>query len=703
MSSRALRKAQRELEEQRKLQELQAQEEESEEEGSTMPQKKSLFAMLKDAEEDKEDHEPDEEEEDTPVPETQHIKSTSAKRKKKKSKKVKVPEPVQAQQPKAGTSKKDESKEDEIDRALKALSLTNMGVTPKTFSSDAFDPIAEELYKLICIDRQSLHASNEMRRLFGRAAMEEDAPAPAARRQQGRRAQNIGTGRNQPGLRISRANIFMQPKDTWPPGTGGGLGMDVVEKESDGVVEYRFVHSTLYQDTQRQFQTCVASMDPERLLGLEHFNPYHISTLLQVSEIVKHRGQHADSGDRLERALFSFGRAVHSTFPNKLAEGKARLDFNRPENREFWLASWMYIENLSRRATWRTVYEWAKLLLSLDPDRDPYRVHLVIDQYALRARQPQHFIELAESAFFKPKWENIPNIQYTLGLAYVQTGKAREGRTLLISAIEKNPWTTARLFQELNIDPIPPSVWGSQPRTPYEKLITELYVLRAKDIWNTPEATSLLMEVAHAAKPSSETHADGDYPIKKPLARHAILTNERSIIALLPREITSQLSSSSDPLPPDDNLPSYSPTVPRDSSSQSAMNLNQVLGEVRTLQAFFHSILPWYDASEINQPVVDPATGAQPTVEDVERRIRESGIPAHRIVENTERLRELQRWMVQHAVETEVAFEEDSEREVADEEIEELLDHLDTDEVAGIGGIGPNGERNPRVEDGEDD
>ena len=134
-------------------------------------------------------------------------------------------------------------------------------------------------------------------------------------------------------------------------------------------------------------------------------SPYHISTLLQVSEIAKQERDHTTAGDLLERALFSFGRAVHSSFASNLAQGKVRLDFRRPENREFWLAVNRYVVNLSMRATWRTVFEWAKLLLSLDPAGDPYRICLVIDQYALRARQPQQFLDLCAVEPFSSLWK----------------------------------------------------------------------------------------------------------------------------------------------------------------------------------------------------------------------------------------------------------------------------------------------------------
>ena len=48
--------------------------------------------------------------------------------------------------------------------------------------------------------------------------------------------------------------------------------MEVVERRSDGSVEYRFIHNMTYQSVQRQFETCVASMDPERMIQLLHFN-----------------------------------------------------------------------------------------------------------------------------------------------------------------------------------------------------------------------------------------------------------------------------------------------------------------------------------------------------------------------------------------------------------------------------------------------
>lgn len=671
MSARALRKLQRELEEKKQLEQLAAENDEDdeseEEQPAARPAKASMFAMLGgDDDEDDDDDEkeepretseaPEESEEEAPKPKASTAKRNKKKKKKKaKAAKQAIDTPTNEQSASSGL--------DEIDLALQSLKVSKSGDPGKSAAETAADAAAQELYKLLAVDTQGLHAQNEMRKLFGRAALENRADdEPAGRGRRGRGAQQLGlaqavAARNMPGgqglasLGLRR-NIFIQGKEEWPRATSGGLGMEIVEKRADGTVEYRFIHSTAYQDVQRQFESCVASMDPNRLVQLLQFNPYHISTLLQVSEIAKQERDHATSGDLLERALFSFGRSIHSTFSNNLSQGKARLDFRRPENREFWLAAWRYIANLGMRATWRTVYEWAKLLLSLDPENDPYCVRLVIDQFAVRGRQQQDFISLAQNDFFKKRWADLPNIQMTLGLVQVQASERSKGQQKLYTAIGKYPWVAARLFQELEVNDIPPGVWGKQPRTPHEHLMTELYVIRAKDIWNTPEAKNLLVEVASAVQVSG-TADPADDAITRDMARHTILTDNPALIGAVPRSLSSQVKSTSDPLPPNDNLASYDPTPSRTSRQREGQTVEEMREEYSNLRAFFQSLMPWFQAREGDQgeqrgtEQQDGAPPLDPEVRDEEvvRRMVEQGIPFQEFWERTQRYEQLQNQM----------------------------------------------------------
>lgn len=290
MSSRALRRAQRELEERQireKLAEEEQDDEESEEEVATKSNAKpSLFAMLGDGDDDEgSENEADQPQADSDVAEEANVvtapTSKPFKQSKKKKKKAKA-KSKGADVEKSATVVKSSSGLDEIDQALLALNLAPKG--QKGTATDQHDSAVSEekkqLFAALSVDTQHLHAANEMKKLFGRAALQnvedEAQPRQRGRGQQGGIAAAIA-GRNAPGNRNLasiglRRNIFIQGKEEWPRATSGGLGMEIVKKRADGSVEYRFMHNTLYQDVQRQFQTCVGSMDPERMIQLLHHN-----------------------------------------------------------------------------------------------------------------------------------------------------------------------------------------------------------------------------------------------------------------------------------------------------------------------------------------------------------------------------------------------------------------------------------------------
>lgn len=304
---------------------------------------------------------------------------------------------------------------------------------------------------------------------------------------------------------------------------------------------------------------------------------------------MKQQRDNATAGDLLERALFSFGRAVHSTFANNLAQGKARLDFRRPENREFWLATWRYITTLGVRATWRTAFEWAKLLLSMAPEKDPYCIRLVIDQLALRGREPQKLVDLAEADYLERAWKIPPNLAMSVALAYDRLKNPEKARSSLRLAIKEYPWIAARLCKELDISPIPKSIWGKEPTGDYQELLCQLYVPKAKDLWNTPEATSLLVEVAYSFEeplgPGGEYHWL-DYIDEINLARYVILSDDPALLSFVDQRIKSKYTSVSDPLPPDDNLSSYHMS----GGVQPSASQDQLIAELEQLRQYFSNV-----------------------------------------------------------------------------------------------------------------
>ncbi|ESZ90976.1 hypothetical protein SBOR_8639 [Sclerotinia borealis F-4128] len=559
MSSRQLRKLQqqRELEQQAKLQiqEEEEEEEESDEEPQILQSKPSLFANLAALEDDDddeskeidEDEEPEEEELSEPTVAATTKKPKKSKKKKKANNKGKDKDPANAVK---GTPKKGL---DEIDKALKELNLKQTKVANTTSAMEA-DEDYERVCLLLGINTQHLKVANEMRSLFGRAATEnhEDPGGPTGRGARRQRTQQMDLetvlkGHHKPGKGLSeltiRRNYLIQGKDEWPKASSGGLTMAVLDNQEvvDGTIEYKFVHDETYQVVQQTFQAMVEMGDPQNLIGLIQRNPYNISLLLQVSKIAKDQGDHSLSSDLVERALFTFGRVSLSSFGTKLAKGKARLDFSRPENREFWLAGYHYIKSLMMKGTYRTAFEWAKLLLSLDPEDDPYCMRWMIHHLALRAHEFQWLLDFAASRNV-PEWANT--IDY-----------AKASFALAAQQLKDGP-----KCRKLDLD-TPKSIWGTEPPTASDILFTELYVLQAKDLWNTPESTSLLMEVAHTIeKPDlSKIPLLSDLrEMSLDIVRFVYLDNRRELMSLVPSNILHRSNNSdSDPLPPYRSTISY--------------------------------------------------------------------------------------------------------------------------------------------------
>ncbi|KAI7976943.1 hypothetical protein EIK77_002064 [Talaromyces pinophilus] len=583
MSARALRKLQKQRELEAQLQ-LAEDRESSNDETVPAPPKKKLnaFDLLNAAGGDDEE---DQTSEDETVSREAHItqietpaattKVESAKKTKKKKKKKKAAQKLVAEPEKVAV----EEELDDIDRALRDLAVKNGTAVVSSERQPALsareDAFAKSPAELLAIEPKSLNAINEMRKLFGNVVLEsfEEQNAGSGRRRERQREMiDLGkalSGRYSPASRgqslagvTMRKNILMQGKDEWPRTTSGGLGMELVQRLPDGSSQYRIVHNKAYQDVQMQFDMS-----------------YHISTLLQVSEIAKHQSDHAVSADLLERSLFNIGRAAHSSFNTQLQEGKAKLDFMLTENRELWLTVWRYIANLGMKGTWRTAYEWAKLVLSLDI-KDPYCIRLLIDHLALRGRQYEHFISLCTETVFKEDWESYPNIQCSLSLAYLRLNKPKEARQQLRAAMARYPWIFNRLAQELDVQPIPKRIWGKMPPAQSHELLAELYISRTKDLWNSPEVLALLVEIAETI--SEESVSIEPPEITLDIARHVVLSDIPNVTTHLPTRFTTGRISASDPLPPYDSeayrqqnnpVPSYISQIPEAAQPQWLRNL----------------------------------------------------------------------------------------------------------------------------------
>ena len=293
MSSRALRKIQKQEEERRRAETLKSEAEddvsEEEEETPSKPTAINAFDLLNGAgDEDDEnlshnDSEDEEQKEDVPQV-TSRSQKPKSKNNKKKNKGNKVANTSGVAAKLEGGKEGHASAElDEIDLALQSLSTKDKGQNT-ALTGVVIDEANAQLFRLLAVEAKHLNALNEMKRLFGSVVTENNDDRSANTRRRGRGPQHVDLGgaltaRYSPvskgqglkGLALKR-NPFILGKEEWPQATSGGLGMELVEKMEDGTVEYRFFHNNVYQGTQREFESCVASMDPQRLINMLVYN-----------------------------------------------------------------------------------------------------------------------------------------------------------------------------------------------------------------------------------------------------------------------------------------------------------------------------------------------------------------------------------------------------------------------------------------------
>lgn len=263
MSGRAVRKALRQREAELALEPPPAGEtsdhDESDSDSAPAAAKPSLFALLGGADDVSEPEDEDEEpEEEEGQGKSAVSAAPAAKRKPKKKKKGKGKGKGKAVARDGGVED-----EDEIDKALRQLNMDK----PETARNAEVTKVEHELSTVLKIDSRDLDAANEMRKLFGKAAQamgDEEGGGRRDARMGGRGRMMIPGAVGGRGLTSVRRNTFIQSKDQWPTAPSGGLGMEVVLDSSfdsqEGTTEFRFVHSKGYQDVQRQFMICVASM-----------------------------------------------------------------------------------------------------------------------------------------------------------------------------------------------------------------------------------------------------------------------------------------------------------------------------------------------------------------------------------------------------------------------------------------------------------
>ncbi|KAL0138098.1 transcriptional repressor TCF25-domain-containing protein [Mucor lusitanicus] len=498
------------------------------------------------AEEEEEEEQEEEQVEEIKKPEPVTEKSfNNTKKNKKKNKKKNNKNDNQ-------TSSTDDMSMKELDRVLKQLGKTSSKTAKNNQSFNT-----EERRQLLAVNYRHLNAQAEMKRLFGSHVVNTENRASQGR--------------------VLKMSKFTTPKSDWPPYKRHGLSMEVVETK-DGITYYAFRHSEQYQDAQAEFLHAVSTHNPHALLFLTRTQPYHVDSLLQLSEISKQSGDWHAAGDFIERALYACERAFHPQF--SLATGTARLSYKKPENRSFFLAVFRQIQFLTRRGCWKTAFEFNKLLFSLDPVSDPLGALLSLDYHALSAKEYEYVLKMqsewkTDGRLYPVNLADMPNFAYSSAYAkFKMSEKSKNSEdvvqaTLMMKeAIQKYPLVYCRLLEKLGESEPEEMVQLTQyiPNE-YMEIVQLSYIERTFEMWKEPEvlewfkgvgSSTLPVVVSQPQKIQQKLLCQEKDAVPLSVSRYIVLIDIQKLMSYLPWGVTSTSYHMYDPLPPPDSESSYS-------------------------------------------------------------------------------------------------------------------------------------------------
>ncbi|KAJ4484000.1 transcriptional repressor TCF25-domain-containing protein [Lentinula lateritia] len=570
----------------------------------------SGFAALLAAEDNVEGEEEEEDE---------HLKSRSSKSKKsKRKKKVTTVEdkpdatikssgsgtsiqPLPKNEKKAAKKAKAKARKsgmDEIDAALEALSIKHPEFK-RNLAESISNSVARSLISLLAVNPTHLDSDVELKRFFGSKVVAANKDKP---------------GGNSKRAHVSQRSVLTKPQATWAPAhMREGLSArqlteeEVVEKLSRNrwdtnaasekwwTVEY----SKKYKGITMLFLQTVLSGDPQGFYNILQGAPWHADSWLQLAEVFRHREEHSSAVDAVDRAMFAYERAFVGGF--SFTSGTNRLDFDRVENRPFFLALHRQASDLQRRGCMRTAFEFAKLLYSLDPWGDPHGAVLHLDFLALKAGMSQWLLDVfalfevnfAENPSTSPAQKSLrvdpsvlPGWAYAKALALKlsdKEGGESAGTAALIEAADSFPSVIPLLADKLDVI-LSASIRGHRDfrietdcrslPTPVAilHLLSHIYVQRSFSLWKDPKIINWFTETVSShfsSLPSSlplttrrnrflSLYAEKENPAALSFAvyRHIIvLETSLSFRSLFPFIPDSVLHSNSgnlacDPLPP---------------------------------------------------------------------------------------------------------------------------------------------------------
>ncbi|EEC00813.1 conserved hypothetical protein [Ixodes scapularis] len=386
-----------------------------------------------------------------------------------------------------------------------------------------------------------------------------------------------------------------------------GISMELVETRGE-VHHFTFEHSKAYQAIQFQFLDAVETFNPDNIVALLNIHPLHVDSLIQFSDVCKMGEDLQMAAELIERALYCLESCFHPLF--NVTQGTGRLDYRRPENRSLFLALFKHLHFVGQRGCPRTALEFCKLLLGLDPENDPLCATLMLDYFALRADQYQYLVRLYQEWEPSRNLSQLPNFAFsTFSYFFFNTDAAGFLCWQLQDSLIMFPGVLTPLLDKCGIQPDAEvskhhffGLAAQAQQSPALSQLVSLFVGRHFGLWKEPEVLAWLernvrvvLQRVDRGDPlvaDSEAKRKRRYQGATPrnISRHILLSNIKEANLTLPQDLANAPIFGFDPLPPVDNIVSYT----RPPRWESGMGQSPYLWG-HMVSAFFRSLLPSFN------------------------------------------------------------------------------------------------------------
>ncbi|MFS7889525.1 hypothetical protein Hanom_Chr00s000004g01608021 [Helianthus anomalus] len=353
---------------------------------------------------------------------------------------------------------------------------------------------------ILQVDPRFLSADNELRRIFGSKVVSSFE-----------RSNQAGSSRqSRSGRRVNhsyRKTIIISPSEHWPR-WDGSLSMELLEHK-DGCNYFRYVHSYTYSLAQRQFEAAQATHDLNGIANILLHHPYHIDSLITLSEYYKHSGDLQMSADATAKALYALECAWHPLFTP--LQVNCQLKYEHDTNKPFFTTLFAHMKNMDRRGCHRSALEICKLLISLDSD-DPTGALFCIDYFSLRAEEYKWLERFSEEYTGDNSIWLYPNFSYSLSICrfYLEreeqlkeTETKATSSDLMEQALMLYPSVVRKLVDKV---PLKEQVWSKIVNHSYFRKdetgsasldhLISIYVEKSYLIWRLPELHNFLKDAA---------------------------------------------------------------------------------------------------------------------------------------------------------------------------------------------------------------